>query len=72
MNSFGTEMPMLKPNTIRPTPEEDAEITAAALSDPDAKPFTEAEWHAALKANEKGWQNPVNDATQEWIKHQEG
>jgi uncharacterized protein (DUF4415 family) len=95
-------MPALKPNTIRPTPDEDAEITAAALSDPDAMPFTEAEWQAAksslrigdqpkssqplkipatirfdadvlsaLKATGKGWQNRVNDAVREWIKHQE-
>jgi uncharacterized protein (DUF4415 family) len=28
---------------IVPTPEEDAEITAAALSDPDALPFSDAE-----------------------------
>lgn len=29
------------------TPEEDAAITAAALSDPDAQPLTDAEWEAA-------------------------
>ncbi len=29
-----------------PTPEEDAVITAAAESDPDARPLTEAEWAA--------------------------
>lgn len=39
-------MPKLKPGTIIPTPEEDAEITAAAMSDPDAIPFTDAEWEA--------------------------
>lgn len=27
-----------------PTPEEDAAITAAAETDPDAQPLTEAEW----------------------------
>jgi len=27
-----------------PTPEEDAAITAAALSDPDSAPFTDEEW----------------------------
>jgi len=37
-------MPKLKPRTIHPTPEEDAAITAAALSDPDATPFTDKEW----------------------------
>ncbi len=30
----------------RPTPEEDAAITAAALSDPDALPLTDEEWEA--------------------------
>ncbi len=29
---------------IRPTDEEDAAITAAALSDPDAIPLTDEEW----------------------------
>lgn len=29
---------------ILPTPAEDAAITAAALADPDAVPFTDAEW----------------------------
>ena len=37
-------MPKLKAGTIIPTPEEDAAITAAAMSDPDAVPFTDAEW----------------------------
>ncbi|MBV5309935.1 BrnA antitoxin family protein [Chromatium okenii] len=39
-------MPKLKPGTIIPTPEEDAVITAAAMSDPDAIPFTDEEWDA--------------------------
>ena len=29
---------------ILPTPADDAAITAAAMSDPDAVPFTDAEW----------------------------
>jgi uncharacterized protein (DUF4415 family) len=29
----------MKPKLIRPTPEDDARITAAALSDPDAQPI---------------------------------
>ena len=37
-------MPKLKARTILPTPVEDAAITAAAVSDPDAMPFTDAEW----------------------------
>lgn len=37
-------MPKLKPNTYHNTPEEDAAITAAAMSDPDSIPFTDEEW----------------------------
>lgn len=37
-------MPKLKAGTILPTPAEDAAITAAAQVDPDAMPFTDAEW----------------------------
>lgn len=37
-------MPKLKAATILPTPAEDAAITAAALSDADAVPFSDAEW----------------------------
>ena len=37
-------MPKLKTGTILPTPAEDAAITAAAMSDPDAVPFTDSEW----------------------------
>ena len=40
-------MPKLKPGTVIPPPGEDAAITAAALSDPDATPLTDAEWEAA-------------------------
>ena len=40
-------MPKLKPNHIFVSNEEDAAITAAALSDPDALPFTDEEWRAA-------------------------
>lgn len=39
-------MPALKPGTIFNTPEEDAIITAAAMSDPDAIPLTDVEWKA--------------------------
>ena len=37
-------MPKLKQRTIFPTPEEDAAITADAMSDPDALPYTDEEW----------------------------
>jgi uncharacterized protein (DUF4415 family) len=37
-------MPKLKTGTIQPTDQEDAAITAAALSDPDALPLTDKEF----------------------------
>jgi len=37
-------MPNLRPGTIVPTPKEDAEITAAAMDDPDARPLSDNEW----------------------------
>ena len=43
-------MPKLKPTHIPVTDTEDAAITAAAMSDPDAVPFTDAQW-ATVKPN---------------------
>jgi len=40
-------MPALKPGHIFVTDEEDAAITAAAMSDPDALPLTDEQWEAA-------------------------
>jgi uncharacterized protein (DUF4415 family) len=37
-------MPKLKRETLLPTPAEDAAITSAARSDPDARPFTDRQW----------------------------
>jgi uncharacterized protein (DUF4415 family) len=36
------------------TPEEDARITKAAVSDPDARPYTDAEWEAAKPLLRRG------------------
>lgn len=47
-------MPKLKPGTLIPTPEEDAVITAAAMSDPDAIPYTDAEWKAVKPTLKRG------------------
>lgn len=47
-------MPKLKMGTLHPSAEEDAVITAAALSDPDAIPYTDAEWEAARPTNRRG------------------
>ena len=47
-------MPKLKPGTIIPTPEKDVAITVAAMSDPDAMPYTDAEWDAVKPALKPG------------------
>lgn len=47
-------MPKLKPGTISPTPEEDAAITKAAMQDPDAIPYTDAEWAAVSPTRGRG------------------
>jgi uncharacterized protein (DUF4415 family) len=39
---------------ISPTPEEDAAITAAAMSDPDAMPFTDGDWDAVKHTATRG------------------
>ena len=40
-------MPKLKPGTRAPSAKEDAAITKAAKSDPDAVPYTDGEWEKA-------------------------
>lgn len=47
-------MPRLKVKTILPTVAEDAAITAAAMADPDAQPFTDAEWEAVKPMVRRG------------------
>jgi uncharacterized protein (DUF4415 family) len=47
-------MPKLKPGTVIPTDDEDAAITAAALSDPDAVPLTDEEWEAVKPRLRRG------------------
>lgn len=47
-------MPKLKTGTLHPSAEEVAAITAAALSDPDTIPYTDAEWEAAKPTIRRG------------------
>ena len=47
-------MPKLKAGHISPTDDEDAAITAAALSDPDNPPLTDAEWEAVRPTVRRG------------------
>ena len=54
-------MPKLKTGIILPTPAEDAAITAAAMADPDAVPFTDAEWEQAKPLVRRG--RPLGSGT---------
>ncbi|MCL2297823.1 MAG: BrnA antitoxin family protein [Proteobacteria bacterium] len=58
-------MPKLKPETMIPTAEEDAAITAAAMSDPDATPLTDEEWEAVKPLVRTG--RPKAEVTKERI-----
>lgn len=50
---------------LLPTPEEDAAITAAAMSDPDALPLTEAEFEAVQPFVKRG--RPLAAVTKERV-----
>lgn len=50
---------------ILPTPAEDANITAAAISDPDAMPFTDAEWEQIKPVLRRG--RPLGSGTKTQI-----
>ena len=50
---------------ILPTPAEDAAITAAAMSDPDAVPFTDAEWQQIKPLVRRG--RPLGSGTKTQI-----
>jgi uncharacterized protein (DUF4415 family) len=54
-------MPKLKTGTLLPTPDDDAAITAAALADPDAVPFTDTEWEKAKPLARRG--RPLGSGT---------
>lgn len=58
-------MPKLKPGTVIPTAEEDAAITAAAMSDPDALPYSDQEWEAVGPLLKRG--RPMAAVTKERI-----
>ncbi len=56
-------MPKLKTGTYVPTASEDSELTAAAMSDPDNIPFTDAEWAAAKPKARLGARGPQRAPT---------
>ena len=58
-------MPKLKEGTIWPTEEEDKKITAAAMADEDAQPFTDEQWEKAKPTVKMG--RPKAEETKERI-----
>lgn len=58
-------MPKLKTGTLIPTEDEDAAITAAALTDPDATPYSDEKWEAVKPTVRRG--RPLADVTKERI-----
>jgi uncharacterized protein (DUF4415 family) len=60
-------MPKLKAGHISPTAEEDAAITAAGLSDPDSRPFTDEEWEAVKPLVQTRLGRPKAEITKERI-----
>jgi uncharacterized protein (DUF4415 family) len=54
-------MSKLKAGIILPTPAEDAAITAAAMADPNAVPFTDAEWEQVKPLVRRG--RPLGSGT---------
>lgn len=58
-------MPKLKPTHVPVSDTADAAITAAAMSDPDALPFTDAQWEAVKPVVRTG--RPKAEVTKELI-----
>jgi uncharacterized protein (DUF4415 family) len=56
-----------KQKLIRPTDAEDAAITAAAMSDPDAIPFTDEEWEQIKPLVRRGPGRPLGSGTKSQI-----
>ena len=56
-----------KRNLIRPTDAEDAAITAAAMNDPDAIPFTDQEWEKVKPMVRRGRGRPLGSGSKTQI-----
>lgn len=58
-------MPRVKTEIILPTLEEDEAITRAALSDPDALPYTDEEWATVKPVRGRG--RPLGSGSKEQL-----
>ena len=55
----------MKMKLIRPTAEEDAAITKAAMADPDSMPFTDEEWEKVKPTIVRGRGRPLGSGAKE-------
>jgi hypothetical protein len=55
----------MKKKLIRPTAEEDAAITKAAMADPDSMPFTDEEWEKVKPTIVRGRGRPLGSGAKE-------
>jgi uncharacterized protein (DUF4415 family) len=55
----------MKKKIIRPTAEEDAAITKAAMADPDSMPFTDEEWEKVRPTLVRGRGRPLGSGAKE-------
>ena len=57
----------MKKKKNRPTAEEDAAITKAAMADPDSMPFTDEEWEKVRPTLVRGRGRPIGSGTKEQV-----
>ena len=57
----------MKKKIIRPTTEEDAAITKAAMADPDNMPFTDEEWEKVKPTLIRGRGRPLGSGAKEQV-----
>jgi uncharacterized protein (DUF4415 family) len=57
----------MKKKIIRPTAEEDATITKAAMADPDSMPFTDEEWEKVRPTLVRGRGRPLGSGAKEQV-----
>ena len=55
----------MKKKLIRPTAEEEAAITKAAMADPDSMPFTDEEWEKVKPTIVRGRGRPLGSGAKE-------
>lgn len=57
----------MKKKIIRPSAEEDAAITKAAMADPDNMPFTDEEWEKVKPTLSRGRGRPLGSGAKEQV-----